>query len=68
MINMESIFLIVWFYLYTGFNFVVASSNICAFPKWGYFWQLVFWPVFLCVFLFKKLKYSIFNLNHNQKK
>ena len=44
---MEAIFLLIWFYLYAGLMFGTVSNTASLFPKWGFFWQITFWPVFL---------------------
>ena len=57
---MEAIFLLIWFYIYAGLMFVMVSSAVCLFPKWGYFWQVVFWPIFLGIYFVNRLKESDF--------
>ena len=70
---MEAIYLLIWFYIYAGLRFVIVSDTVCLFPKWGFFWQVVFWPIFLGVHLFNQLKdsgfawfvrYQLFRLGH----
>ena len=58
---MEAIFLLIWFYIYAGLLFDVVSDAVCLFPKWGHFWQVVFWPLFFGVYLFNRLKNSNFD-------
>ena len=57
---MEAIFLLIWFYVYAGLMVVMVSGAVGLFPKWGYFWQVVFWPLFLCIHLLNQLKDSGF--------
>ena len=57
---MEAIFLVIWFYVYAGLMFGTVSNTVSLFPKWGHFWQVMFWPVFLCIYLFNRVKDSNF--------
>lgn len=57
---MAGLFLLIWFYVYTGLMFGTVSNTASMFPKWGSFWQVVCWPVFLCIYLFNRVKDSNF--------
>jgi hypothetical protein len=52
---MTAIFLLIWFYVYAGLLFVMVSDATLLFPKWGYFWQVVFWPVFFGAYCINRL-------------
>lgn len=57
---MEAIFLLIWLYVYAGLMFGTVSNTASLFPKWGSFWQITFWLVFLCIYLFNRVKDSNF--------
>jgi hypothetical protein len=57
---MTAVFLIIWFYVYVGLQFGMVSNNVGLFPRTGSFWQVVGWPVFLCIYLFNRMKDSNF--------
>lgn len=58
--NMEALFLLVWFYLYAGLQFGMISNTVGLFPRAGSFWQVVGWPVFLAIYLFRRLVGSVY--------
>ena len=57
---MEALFLLVWFYLYTGLMFGMVAVARNDFPKVGSFWQVIGWPVFAGIYIFRQLKDSNF--------
>ncbi len=57
---MIAFFLIIWFYVYAGLMFGTVSNAASLLHKCGLFWQITFWPVFLCIYLFNRVKGSNF--------
>ena len=51
---MTGLFLIVWFYLYTGLMFGMVANAMVLFPNVGSFWKVIGWPVFFADYLFKR--------------
>ena len=57
---MTAVFLIIWFYAYTGLMFGMSAKSVNLFPTIESFWQVICWPVFLCIYLFNRVKDSNF--------
>ena len=57
---MEGFFLIIWFYVYAGLMFGMSVKSANLFPTMELFWQVICWPVFLCIYLFNRVKDSNF--------
>ena len=57
---MEGFFLIIWFYVYAGLMFGMSAKSANLFPTMEPFWQVNCWPVFLCIYLFNRIKGSNF--------
>lgn len=57
---MEGFFLIIWFYVYAGLMFGKFAKSANLFPTMEPFWQVIYWPGFLCIYLFNRIKDSKF--------
>ena len=70
---MTVILLLIWFYLYIGVLFGVASMDLTLFPKLKWLVQVLFWPALTAVYVVKRVResdfgwfvrYGIFKLTH----
>ena len=70
---MTDILLLIWFYLYVGLLFGASSLSCTLFPKFKWWVQVLFWPVFFVVYAVKSIResnfgwfvrYGIFKLTH----
>lgn len=55
---MTAVFLIIWFYVYIGLQFGMVSNTIGLFPNVRVFKQVMGWPVYSLVVLFRQIKDS----------
>ena len=58
---MEGLFLIIWFYLFAGLLF----ARVGLFEN-GWVWQMLFWPGFLCVWIYRRI-YEALKTRNNEK-
>ena len=57
---MTAVFLIIWFYVYIGLQFGMISNTIGLFPNAWMFNQVMGWPVYSLVAVFRQIKDSGF--------
>lgn len=55
---MTAVFLAVWFYVYTGLMFAMVSNSVGFFPNVNSWIQVLGWPVFSLVQIFRNFKDS----------
>ena len=53
---MTAVFLIIWFYIYAGLQFGMVSNSIGLFPSTNSFLQVIGWPVYSLVAVFRQIK------------
>ena len=57
---MTAVFLIIWFYVYAGLQFGMVSGTLGLFPGTRMFVQVMAWPVYSVVAVFRRFKDSGF--------
>lgn len=57
---MTAVFLIIWFYVYIGLQFGMISNTIDLFPNVCMFNQVMGWPIYSLVAVFRHIKDSGF--------
>ena len=55
---MTAAFLIIWFYVYAGLMFAMVSDSVGLFPKTNSWIQVIGWPVFSLIHMFRRLNDS----------
>ena len=55
---MTAVFLVVWFYVYAGLMFATVSNSVGFFPNVNAWIQVLGWPVFSLVQIFRNFKDS----------
>lgn len=57
---MTGLFLLIWFYVYTGLLFAMTAYTVGMFQKFHWAVQVVFWPAFFIIQVVKSIRDSDF--------